>query len=130
MITSISSCKKHIFFRRVISSISDRKYVIRMHTYSIRRVTSVRSSNLFVTSYSGGWWSHISIINVNRCLNVPSCPTYKKLREHPKFGRLLSHDLAGKWTIRVERVYRIIYEIDEENKRVVLMTIKHRKRVY
>ena len=53
-----------------------------------------------------------------------------KLRENPKFGKPLSHDLAGKWTIRVERVYRIIYEIDEENERVILMTIKHRKRAY
>ena len=48
-----------------------------------------------------------------------------KLKENSKFRKPLSHDLAGKWTIRVERVYRIIYEIDEENKRVVLMTIKH-----
>ncbi len=49
-----------------------------------------------------------------------------KLRENPKFEKPLSHDLAGKWTIRVRRVYRIVYEIDEENKRVVLLTIKHR----
>ena len=54
-----------------------------------------------------------------------------KLKENPKqFGKPLSHDLAGKWTIRVERIYRIIYKVDERNKTVTLMTIKHRKKVY
>ena len=53
-----------------------------------------------------------------------------KLKKNPRIGKPLSHDLAGKWTIRVERIYRIVYEIDEENKRVILMTIKHRKKVY
>ena len=66
----------------------------------------------------------------NKKLRESISKVIDKLRENPKFGKPLSHDLAGKWTIRVERVYRIIYEIDEENKRVVLMTIKHRKKAY
>ena len=53
-----------------------------------------------------------------------------KLGENPNLGKLLSHYLSGKWTIRVERVYRIIYEIDEKNKIATLMTIKHRKKAY
>ena len=71
-----------------------------------------------------------SLTKRNKKLRESILKVIDKLRVNPKFGKPLSHDLAGKWTIRVERVYRIIYEIDEENKRVVLMTIKHRKRIY
>ncbi len=54
----------------------------------------------------------------------------EKLKKDPKSGKPLSYDLAGKWSVRVGRVYRIIYEIDEENKRIILLTIGHRKKVY
>jgi len=66
----------------------------------------------------------------NKKLRKAILKVIDKLRDNPKFGKPLSHDLAGKWTIRVGRVYRIVYEIDEKNKRVILMTIDHRKRVY
>ena len=66
----------------------------------------------------------------NKKLREAILKVIEKLRENPKLGKPLSHDLAGKWTIRVERVYRIIYEIDEKNRIVTLMTIKHRKKAY
>ena len=66
----------------------------------------------------------------NKKLKEAILKVIDKLRENPKLGKRLSHDLSGKWTIRVERVYRIIYEIDEKNRIVTLMTIKHRKKAY
>jgi len=66
----------------------------------------------------------------NKKLREAILKVINKLRENPKLGKPLSHDLAGKWTIRVERVYRIIYEIDEKNRMITLMTIKHRKKAY
>ena len=66
----------------------------------------------------------------NKKLREAILKVINKLRENPKLGKPLSHDLAGKWTNRVERDYRIIYEIDEKNRIVNLMTIKHRKKAY
>ncbi len=66
----------------------------------------------------------------NKKLKEAILKVIDKLKKNPRLGKPLSYDLAGKWTIRVERIYRIIYEIDEENKRIILMTVKHRKKVY
>ncbi|GEM_PF-3777435 len=41
----------------------------------------------------------------NKKLKEAILKVIDKLRENPKLGKPLSHDLSGKWTIRVERVY-------------------------
>ncbi len=52
-----------------------------------------------------------------------------KLKENPYVGKPLSYDLKGFWSLRVGK-YRVIYEIDEERKLVILRLIEHRKWVY
>jgi len=45
------------------------------------------------------------------------------------FGKQLSHALSGYRSLRVGR-YRIIYDIDEASKKVVIHSIDHRKDAY
>ena len=51
------------------------------------------------------------------------------LRERPYIGKPLRGPLHGKWSIRVGK-YRLVYEIDEENRIVFLLTVGPRKRIY
>ncbi len=52
-----------------------------------------------------------------------------KLEENPYLGKPLSYDLSGLRSLRVGK-YRIIYEINENEKKVILMAVSHRKRSY
>ncbi len=52
-----------------------------------------------------------------------------KLEQNPYTGKPLSYGLAGYRSLHVGK-YRIIYEIDENTKEVILRSIGHRKRVY
>ena len=51
----------------------------------------------------------------------------KKLEENPKMhGKPLRYPLAGTWEIYFENKFRILYEIDEINKKVWITGIKHK----
>ena len=50
-----------------------------------------------------------------------------KLEENPYLGKPLSHDLSGLWSLRVGK-YRVIYEIKENEKKVILRAVSHKKR--
>mgnify|MGYP000067655677 CR=1 FL=1 len=52
-----------------------------------------------------------------------------KLEQNPYAGKPLSYDLKGYRSLHVGK-YRIIYEIDENTKEVILRSIGHRKHVY
>ena len=52
-----------------------------------------------------------------------------KLEENPYAGKPLSYALAGYWSLHIGK-YRIVYEIDENSKEVILRTIGHRKHIY
>ena len=52
-----------------------------------------------------------------------------KLEENPYLGKPLSYDLSGLRSLRVGK-YRIIYEINENEKKVILMAVSHRKKSY
>ena len=51
----------------------------------------------------------------------------KELTHHPNKGKRLKY--SNFWSLRIGD-YRVIYEIDEEKKRVVILFIGHRKSVY
>ena len=53
----------------------------------------------------------------------------KLLEENPRFGVQLSANLAGLWKLRVGD-YRVIYEIRNNELRVLIIKIGHRKNVY
>ena len=51
------------------------------------------------------------------------------LETDPCVGKPLRGNLAGKWSLRVGD-YRIIYEINEDEKIIILYDTEHRKNVY
>lgn len=53
-----------------------------------------------------------------------------KLKVNPYVGKPLSHDLKGLWSLPIAGKWRVIYEIDENRKLVILRSIGHRKRIY
>ena len=51
------------------------------------------------------------------------------LMESPFIGVKLRGELSGLWRLRVGE-YRIIYAIEEETRRVVLLDVGHRRAIY
>jgi len=47
----------------------------------------------------------------------------------PRSGKPLRGELSGKWSIRIGD-YRIIYIINDQEKIVTLLSVKHRKAAY
>jgi len=52
-----------------------------------------------------------------------------KLEENPYLGKPLSYDLFGLRSLRVGK-YRILYEIDENERKIILRAVSHRKKSY
>ncbi len=52
-----------------------------------------------------------------------------KLQNNPHLGKPLTYDLTGKRSLRIDP-YRIIYEIKENENKIILLEIGHRKKVY
>jgi mRNA interferase RelE/StbE len=52
-----------------------------------------------------------------------------KIRESPKAGKPLKWRFKGDWSFRVGN-YRIVYTIDEKEKIVWIIHIKHRRKAY
>ncbi len=51
----------------------------------------------------------------------------EKLKDHPDiYGKPLRWPLAGKWELRFERRWRIIYVINEEKKAVQILALLHK----
>ena len=55
--------------------------------------------------------------------------TLKEMLMKPDSGIMLVGPLKGLWKVRVGK-YRIIYEIDEQEKRVIFYDVELRKKVY
>ncbi|WP_198002016.1 type II toxin-antitoxin system RelE family toxin [Archaeoglobus veneficus] len=53
----------------------------------------------------------------------------KKLSDYPYFGKPLSYEYSGCWSLHVGK-YRIVYEIDENSKEVWLLAVGHREKIY
>ncbi len=53
----------------------------------------------------------------------------KELRDGPFFGKSLSRELSGRYTLRVE-AYRIIYKVNLKDRVVKVLAFDHRGRVY
>lgn len=55
---------------------------------------------------------------------------YKKLKKLERaptsYGKPLRYPLAGVWEIYFERRWRILFKVDEENKRVSIIALKHK----
>lgn len=52
----------------------------------------------------------------------------EKLKEYPAvYGKPLKKPLSGKWEIRFEKRWRIVYIIDEKQKQVKIVAIWHKK---
>lgn len=51
----------------------------------------------------------------------------EKLKEEPKiYGKPLRYNLAGKWELRFEKRWRIIYTVDEHVKQVEIIAVWHK----
>lgn len=53
----------------------------------------------------------------------------KELKEDPYIGKPLSQELAGIYSFRLG-VYRLLYLIDEQDKKVILLSAGHRATIY
>lgn len=52
----------------------------------------------------------------------------EKLKDEPRvYGKPLRKPLAGKWELKFERRWRIIYTISEEDKLVEIEAVLHKK---
>lgn len=51
------------------------------------------------------------------------------LAKNPKLGKVLTADLSGLWSLRVDK-YRLIYEIKNNELLILVLDIGHRKNVY
>ena len=50
-----------------------------------------------------------------------------KLKDYPKvYGKPLRRPLQGKWELRFERRWRIVYEVNDEEKIVKIVAIWHK----
>lgn len=50
-----------------------------------------------------------------------------KLKDYPdSYGKPLRHSLAGNWELRFEKRWRIIYQINEQEKHVEIIAIWHK----
>lgn len=51
----------------------------------------------------------------------------EKLKEYPDiYGKPLKHDLAGKWELRFEKRWRIVYVINQKDQQVQIEAIWHK----
>ena len=51
----------------------------------------------------------------------------QKLKIAPEiYGKPLRKELAGLWEIRFEKRWRILYEIDKQNKKVTVIDFRHK----
>ena len=51
----------------------------------------------------------------------------EKLKEYPDiYGKPLKYDFAGKWELRFEKRWRIIFNINQKNKQVEIEAIWHK----
>lgn len=66
----------------------------------------------------------------NRALVDIFAKAILKLEMNPYVGKPLSHDLKGLWSLPIAGKWRVIYEIDENRKLVILRSIGHRKWIY
>jgi len=53
----------------------------------------------------------------------------EKLKQNPELGKPLTANLAGLWSLRIEK-YRAIYQIKKEELIIFILKLGHRKGVY
>ena len=68
-----------------------------------------------------------SLRKLQRSIGLRIVASLKELEEHPEAGEQLK--ASRFWKIRAGD-YRMIYEIDSESNRVVILFVGHRKNVY
>ena len=55
--------------------------------------------------------------------------TFAEIVEDPLLGKPLGRELAGKFSYRVG-TFRLVYKVDQIEKRVIVLRIGHRSKVY
>lgn len=53
----------------------------------------------------------------------------QELGEFPKIGKSLERELTGKLSVRIGQ-FRAFYKIDEHDKKIIVLRIDHRSKVY
>lgn len=53
----------------------------------------------------------------------------QELGEFPKIGKSLERELADKLSVRIGQ-YRVVYSINEHDKKIIVLRIDHRSKVY
>jgi len=54
---------------------------------------------------------------------------FEEIADDPYLGKPLSRELLGKFSYRVG-VYRIVYKVDQKDKKILVLRVGHRARVY
>ena len=65
----------------------------------------------------------------NKALAEQIAKAIMKLKDNPKAGKPLSYNLKGYRSLRIGK-WRIIYDIDENKKQIILRSIGHRGKIY
>jgi mRNA interferase RelE/StbE len=55
--------------------------------------------------------------------------TFMEIIEDPLLGKPLGRELTGRFSLRVG-VYRLVYKIDQIDKKIIVLRIGHRGKVY
>ena len=71
--------------------------------------------------------SNIDRIPKNVHLSIVTA--FRELREDPFIGEPLKRELTGRFKLKIG-VYRIIYLVNEKDKKVIILAVGHRSRIY
>ena len=66
----------------------------------------------------------------NRALAEVFAKAILKLKENPYAGKPLTHELKGLRSLHISGRWRLIYDVHENQKLIILRSIGHRKRIY
>lgn len=69
------------------------------------------------------------IDKIPKDIHLAIVTTFRELREALFLGEPLKRELTGRFKIKVG-VYRIIYLVNEKDKKVIILAVGHRSRIY
>ncbi len=96
------------------------------------KVTSLSNYTVFETQHFQDEFSKFSFSQREKLLEKIRSFVYTQLKNNPYYGsniKKLKDKLPETWRYRIGD-YRLTYEIDKENKTIVIYSFRHRKEAY
>lgn len=69
------------------------------------------------------------IDKIPKDIHLSIVTAFRELREDPFLGESLKRELTGRFKMKVG-VYRIIYLVNEKDKKVIILAVGHRSKIY